>query len=50
MIGDTNIRPSRKIVKFKVVFHNEVIQATIKTEDRLLITQLAKKNCLMLVL
>ena len=41
---------AEKIVKFKASFRNEVIQATIKTGDRLSITQLAKKNCLMLVL
>ena len=41
---------AEKIVKFKVSFRNEVIRATIKTRDRLSITQLAKKNCLMLVL
>ena len=39
-----------KIVKFKASFRNEVIHASIKTGDRLTITQLAKKNYLMLVL
>ena len=39
-----------KIVRFKAAFHNEIIPTTIKTGERLSIIQLAKKNCLMLVL
>lgn len=39
-----------KIVKFKATFRNEIIPTTIKTSERLSTTQLAKKNCLMLVL
>ena len=39
-----------KIVKFKATFRNEIIPITIKTGDRLSTTQLAKKDCLMLVL
>ena len=41
---------AEKIVKFKAAFRNEIIPTTIKTGERLSITQLAKKNCLMLVL
>ena len=41
---------AEKIVKFKATFRNEIIAPTIKTGERLSITQLAKKNCVMLVL
>ena len=41
---------AEKIVKFKATFRNEIIAPTIKVGERLSITQLAKKNCLMLVL
>ena len=41
---------AEKIVKFKVTFRNEIIPTTIKTGERLSLAQLAKKNCLMLVL
>ena len=41
---------AEKIVKFKATFRNEIIAPTIKTGEKLSLTQLAKKNCLMLVL
>jgi ATP-dependent exoDNAse (exonuclease V) beta subunit len=41
---------AEKIVQFKATFRNEIIPITIKTGERLSTTQLAKKNCLMLVL
>ena len=41
---------AEKIVKFKATFRNEIIAPVIKTGERLTTTQLAKKNCLMLVL
>ena len=41
---------AEKIVKFKATFRNEIIAPIIKTSERLTTTQLAKKNCLMLVL
>jgi hypothetical protein len=41
---------AEKIVKFKAAFRNEIIPTTIKTGEKLSITQLTKKNCLMLVL
>jgi hypothetical protein len=41
---------AEKIVKFKATFRNEIIAPTIKTGERLTPIQLAKKNCLMLVL
>ena len=41
---------AEKIVKFKATFRNEIITPTIKTGEKLSLTQLAKKNCLMLVL
>ena len=41
---------AEKIVKFKATFRNEIIAPVIKTSERLTTTQLAKKNCLMLVL
>ena len=41
---------AEKIVKFKATFRNEIIAPIIKTGERLTTTQLAKKNCLMLVL
>ena len=41
---------AEKIVKVKATFRNEIIPTTIKTGERLSLTQLAKKNCLMLVL
>jgi hypothetical protein len=41
---------AKKIVKFKATFRNEIIAPIIKTGERLTSTQLAKKNCLMLVL
>ena len=41
---------AEKIVKIKAAFRNEIIPTTIKTGEKLSITQLAKKNCLMLVL
>jgi hypothetical protein len=37
-------------MKFKATFRNEIRTPVIKTEERLITTQLAKKNCLMLVL
>ncbi len=37
-------------MKFKATFHNEIIVHVIKTGERLTPAQLAKKNCLMLVL
>ena len=41
---------AEKIVQFKATFRNEIIPTTIKTSERLTPNQLAKKNCLMLVL
>ena len=41
---------AEKIMRFKATFHNEIIAPTIKTGEKLSLTQLAKKNCLMLVL
>ena len=41
---------AEKIVKSKATFWNEIIAPVIKSEERLTTTQLAKKNCLMLVL
>lgn len=41
---------AEKIVRFKATFRNEIIPVTLKTGEKLSITQLAKKNCLMLVL
>ena len=41
---------AEKIVKFKATFRNEIIVPTIKTGERLTPIQLAKKNCLMLIL
>ena len=41
---------AEKIVKFKATFRNEIIAPVIKTGERLTSSQLAKKNCLMLVL
>ena len=41
---------AEKIVRFKATFRNEIIAPTIKTGDKLSLNQLAKKNCLMLVL
>ena len=41
---------AEKFVKFKATFRNEIIAPVIKTGERLTTTQLAKKNCLMLVL
>ena len=41
---------AEKIVKYKATFRNEIIAPTIKIGERLTTTQLAKKNCLMLVL
>ena len=41
---------AEKIVKFKAIFRNEIIVLVIKTRKRLTPAQLAKKNCLMLVL
>ena len=41
---------AEKIVKFKATFRNEIIAPTIKTGEKPSLTQLAKKNCLMLVL
>ena len=41
---------AEKIVKFKATFRNEIIPTTIKTGEKLSLAQLAKKNCLMLVL
>ena len=39
-----------KIITFKATFRNEIIAPVIKTGERLTPSQLAKKNCLMLVL
>ena len=41
---------AEKIVKFKATFRNEIIALVIKSRERLTTTQLAKKNCLMLIL
>ena len=41
---------AEKIVKFKATFRNEIIAPIIKTGERLNPAQIAKKNCLMLVL
>ena len=41
---------AEKIVGFKATFRNEAIALTIKSGEKLTIAQLAKKNCLMLVL
>ena len=37
-------------MKFKATFRNEIIAPVIKSGERLTTTQLAKKNCLMLIL
>ena len=41
---------AEKIVRFKATFRNEIIAPTIKNGEKLTLNQLAKKNCLMLVL
>lgn len=41
---------AEKIVRFKATFRNEIIAPTIKSGEKLSLNQLAKKNCLMLVL
>ena len=41
---------AEKIVKFKATFRNEIIAPVIKPCEKLTTTQLARKNCLMLVL
>ena len=41
---------AKKIVRFKATFRNEIIPTTIKTGEKLSLVQLAKNNCLMLVL
>ena len=41
---------ANKIVKFKATFQNEIIVHIIKIGEKLTTIQMAKKNCLMLVL
>ena len=41
---------AEKLVKYKATFRNEIIAPIIKSGERLSANQLAKKNCLMLVL
>ena len=40
---------AEKIVRFQVTFRNDIIASTIKMDEKFSLTQLTKKNCLMLV-